>query len=69
MSSGTFNTVRGFKDLLGKDCEQTAAIEEAARATFELYGFREIRIPTLEQEELFVKSTGETTDIVEKEMF
>ncbi|MFH2202183.1 MAG: histidine--tRNA ligase [Elusimicrobiota bacterium] len=69
MSGGQITTIRGFRDLLGKDCEHTAALEEAARATFELYGYREIRIPTLEHAELFVKSTGETTDIVEKEMY
>jgi histidyl-tRNA synthetase len=46
-----------------------AAVEAAAREVFALYGYQELRIPTLEKKELFVKSTGDTTDIVEKEMY
>lgn len=69
MAAGNFNTLRGFRDLLREDCVQLTALEEASREAFELYGYREIRIPTLELEQLFVKSTGETSDIVEKEMF
>lgn len=45
------------------------AIEAAAREVFGLYGYQEARVPTLELKELFVKSTGDTTDIVEKEMY
>ncbi|MFA6092896.1 MAG: histidine--tRNA ligase [Elusimicrobiota bacterium] len=62
-------SVRGFRDLLPPESERTAAIEAAARKVLDLYGLRELRLPTLELHELFVKSTGETTDIVEKEMF
>ena len=69
MSGGNYSTVRGFRDILPRDSERTSAIEEAARESFELYGFREIRIPVVEMKDLFVKSTGETSDIVEKEMF
>ncbi|MDE2292004.1 MAG: histidine--tRNA ligase [Elusimicrobia bacterium] len=61
--------VRGFRDLLPPDSSRTSAFEAAARETLVLYGFSEVRLPTLENRELFVKSTGETTDIVEKEMF
>lgn len=60
---------KGFKDLLPPDSSRTAAFEAQARRTLELYGFREIRLPTLESSELYDKSTGETSDIVEKEMF
>ena len=45
------------------------ALENAARKVFKLYGVQELRIPTLELKELFVKSTGTTTDIVQKEMY
>ncbi|HNT99006.1 MAG TPA: ATP phosphoribosyltransferase regulatory subunit, partial [Elusimicrobiales bacterium] len=62
-------TLRGFRDILPPDSELFAAIETAAREVFRLHGYREIRIPTLETRELFVKSTGDTTDIVEKEMY
>ncbi|HVE11929.1 MAG TPA: histidine--tRNA ligase [Elusimicrobiota bacterium] len=65
----SLQAVRGFKDLLPADAERTASLESLARRTLELYGFRELRLPMLEQAELFVKATGETTDIVEKEMF
>lgn len=63
------HSLRGFRDLLPPDSERFASIEAAAREVFALYGYRELRIPTIEMKELFVKSTGETTDIVEKEMY
>ncbi|MDD2804243.1 MAG: histidine--tRNA ligase [Elusimicrobiales bacterium] len=63
------HSLRGFRDLLPPDSTRFAAIEAAAREVFALYGYQELRIPTLELKELFVKSTGETTDIVEKEMY
>lgn len=45
------------------------ALESSARKVFKLYGVSELRIPTVEQKELFVKATGTTTDIVQKEMY
>ncbi len=63
------HSLRGFRDLLPPDSTRFAAIEAAAREVFRLYGYHELRIPTIELKELFVKSTGETTDIVEKEMY
>jgi len=63
------NALRGFRDILPPDSEQFAAIERMAREVFELYGYRELRIPTLEKKELFIKSTGDTSDIVQKEMY
>ena len=62
------NTLRGFRDILPPESTLFAAVEAAARETFALYGYQELRIPTLEKKELYVKSTGDTTDIVEKEM-
>lgn len=63
------HSLRGFRDLLPSDSTLFTRIEAAAREIFSLYGYREIRIPTIEPHELFVKSTGDTTDIVEKEMY
>ncbi len=63
------NSLRGFRDLLPPESDLFARIEAAAREVFGLYGYQEIRIPALEKKELFVKSTGDTTDIVEKEMY
>lgn len=62
-------SLRGFRDLLPPDSGIFTRIEAAAREVFALYGYQEIRIPTIEPHELFVKSTGDTTDIVEKEMY
>ena len=45
------------------------SVEAAARRVFHAYGFSEIRIPILEKTELFSRSIGENTDIVEKEMY
>ena len=65
----TIHSLRGFRDILPPDSGVFYAIESAAREVFRLYGYREIRIPTLEARELFVKATGDTTDIVQKEMY
>lgn len=62
-------SVKGFKDVLPPESERTAAFEALARRVLEAFGFRELRLPVVESQELFVKATGETTDIVEKEMF
>jgi len=67
--SETLQAVRGMNDVLP---EQTAAwqqLERAAREVFAQYGYREIRLPLLERTELFKRSIGELTDIVEKEMY
>ncbi len=56
-------------DILPGEAKLWQRVEAAARRVFELYGFREIRVPLLEPTELFARSIGETTDIVEKEMY
>jgi histidyl-tRNA synthetase len=61
--------IRGFKDILPGEVELWQKIEQEARALFESFGFREIRIPIMEKTELFKRSIGEDTDIVEKEMY
>ncbi len=61
--------IRGFKDILPGEVEIWQAIEGEARALFENFGFQEIRIPIMEKTELFKRSIGEDTDIVEKEMY
>ncbi len=63
------SSLRGFRDISGEEAEKFVRIELASRAVFELSGFREISIPILEKTELFKRSIGDTTDIVEKEMF
>ena len=61
--------IRGFKDILPGEVELWQEIEKAARSLLEDFGFREIRIPIMEHTELFARSIGEDTDIVEKEMY
>ncbi len=61
--------VRGMNDILPDDERLWAAVESAAAELFGSYGYRRIRIPVLEKTELFRRSIGEMTDIVEKEMY
>lgn len=61
--------IRGFKDILPGETGLWQKIEDTSRELFEDFGYREIRLPILEQTELFARSIGENTDIVEKEMY
>jgi ATP phosphoribosyltransferase regulatory subunit HisZ len=61
--------IRGFKDILPGEIEVWQQIEKTVVSLFEDFGFKEIRIPIMERTELFARSIGEDTDIVEKEMY
>jgi len=61
--------LRGTKDLLPEEARLWAALEEKARKVFACFGFGEIRTPIIEESSLFVRSLGQGTDIVEKQMF
>src|SRR6266436_5308139 len=61
--------IKGFSDILPGEVEIWQAVEARARRVFSAYNFSEIRIPIVEKTELFSRSIGETTDIVEKEMY
>ena len=61
--------VRGVKDILPGDVEKWQFVERTAHQVFEQYGYAEIKVPIFEQTSLFARSIGETTDIVEKEMY
>ncbi len=61
--------IRGTHDILPGEVERWQRVEAAARGIFERYGYAEVRTPVIEREELFAKGTGETTDIVQKEMY
>ena len=61
--------IRGMKDILPPETIRWQWVEDKARETFELYGYREIRLPLLERTELFARSIGADTDIVAKEMY
>src|SRR5258706_15966314 len=64
-----YQAVRGTHDILPEDAARFQALEALARGLFKQYGFQEIRTPTFESIDLFHRSLGETTDIVEKEMY
>ncbi|HAM38430.1 MAG TPA: histidine--tRNA ligase [Elusimicrobia bacterium] len=64
-----YNSIKGFRDIFGKDAEVFTFIEKKSENIFKKYDYQEIRIPTVEVSELFIRSIGENTDIVEKEMY
>lgn len=61
--------IKGMNDILPGDIETWQFLEKSAREVFGTYGYSEIRTPVPEKTELFCRSIGETTDIVEKEMY
>ena len=63
------NAIKGTLDLLPKESCKTQYIEAAVREIAENYGFSEMRTPVFEHTELFQRSVGETTDVVQKEMY
>ncbi|NIM28265.1 MAG: histidine--tRNA ligase [Gammaproteobacteria bacterium] len=61
--------IRGMKDIPPAETPVWRELEDAARAVLSGYGYRELRPPVVERTELFRRSVGEATDIVEKEMY
>ena len=68
-SDKSVQSVRGMNDLLPGQVESWQRVETALREVSCRYGYREIRTPVVERTELFRRSIGEQTDIVEKEMY
>jgi len=68
-SRKAFAAVKGTKDILPGEVEVWQRVEAEVRRLVELYGYRELRAPVIEPTELFVKGTGESSDIVNKEMY
>ncbi|WP_457627765.1 ATP phosphoribosyltransferase regulatory subunit, partial [Persephonella sp.] len=61
--------VRGFQDIYGENARKYRYVVDTARNIFEKYNFEEIILPFVEDVSLFVRSVGEETDIVQKEMY
>ena len=61
--------IKGFSDLFQPESSMFSYIEHTARTIFSLYNYEELRIPLLERTELFCRSIGLETDIVQKEMY
>jgi histidyl-tRNA synthetase len=64
-----YRAVRGVKDILPDQAAAWRRVEQTFREVFALYGYGEIRIPIFEETALFARGIGETSDIVEKEMY
>ena len=67
--AGKYKSIRGTRDILPGQSEKWQYVEGIALDTAAGYGVREIRLPTFEKTELFARSVGETTDVVQKEMY
>ena len=61
--------LKGTRDILPKEVETWQYIESIAKELFEKYGYKEIRTPVIESLDLFQRGVGETTDVVQKEMY
>lgn len=67
--STLINAIRGMNDILPTETALWQSVEKTLRDTLHGFGYQEIRLPLLEKTELFKRSIGEATDIVEKEMY
>lgn len=64
-----YKTLKGIQDISPPEISIWQKIEAIARDIFKIYGYQEIRLPIIEATGVFTRSIGETTDIVEKEMY
>jgi hypothetical protein len=64
-----YNALKGVHDIFPPDIYIWQNVEKIARDIFSVYGFQELRTPIIESTDIFIRSIGETTDIVEKEMY
>lgn len=69
MGSANIQSIRGMHDILPDESGLWHWLEDKVRTILSGYGYREIRMPLVEKTELFKRSIGEVTDIVEKEMY
>ena len=67
--SKSLQAIRGLHDILPEETPYWASLEQTVREVLSSYGYEEIRLPLLESTELFKRTIGEVTDIVEKEMY
>ncbi len=67
--SDKFQSIKGFYDILPDQTEVWQRLEDISRKVLKQYGYRNIRMPIVESTDLFIRSVGEHTDIVEKEMY
>jgi histidyl-tRNA synthetase len=63
------STVKGMNDILAPEVSKWHFVEEKARGVLDAFAYREVRTPILEYTPLFLRSVGEATDVVEKQMY
>ena len=61
--------LKGTRDILPGEVEKWQFVEKKAKEIFENYGYSQIRVPIIESTDLFLRGVGETTDVVQKEMY
>lgn len=64
-----YSALKGVHDIYPPDICHWQKVESVAKDVFSVYGFQELRAPIIESTDVFIRSIGETTDIVEKEMY
>jgi histidyl-tRNA synthetase len=64
-----YSALKGAHDIFSPEINIWQKVEKTAKELFSVYGFQELRAPIIESTDIFVRSIGETTDIVEKEMY
>ena len=64
-----YGSLKGTQDIFPPDIFIWQKVENTAKDVFASYGFQEVRVPIIESTDIFIRSIGETTDIVEKEMY
>jgi len=69
MASSTYQPIHGMSDLTAPEIQRWHMVESRSRDIFHRYGFQEIRTPVMEHTKVFVRSLGESTDVVSKEMY
>ena len=69
MADITYKALQGFKDILPEDWRYWRVIEQVAVEVAEIYGYKRVETPTIEETAVFLRTSGEGTDIVEKEMY
>lgn len=67
--SRAISAVKGINDILPSEVARWRALEKTIREVVRLHGYREVRVPVIEHTPLYVRSVGEGTDIVDKEMY
>ena len=69
MSASIIQPVRGMNDVLPTEIGRWQFLERVVRELLHAYGYDEMRVPVVEQTDLFKRAIGEYTDVVEKEMY